>query len=97
MGIHDNFFELGADSLMLVQVNGQMQKELQKDISVVNIYAFPTVKLLSEFLSKEEAPTGITREENQQLKHRAEKGKNKIEQRKKRRKKMSTLQDDERN
>jgi acyl transferase domain-containing protein len=89
IGIYDNFFELGANSMMLVQVNSQLQKELEKDLSVVNIYAFPTVKSLSEFLSREEALTSISEEENQQLKHQAEKGKSKLMQRKLRRKSLN--------
>jgi NAD(P)-dependent dehydrogenase (short-subunit alcohol dehydrogenase family)/acyl carrier protein len=85
IGIHDNFFELGANSLMLVQVNSLLQKELRQEISVATIYSHPTIKLLSEFLSKEDNRPGMSEEEVQRLKTQAEKGIDKLKQRKQRR------------
>jgi len=86
IGVNDNFFELGANSLMLVQLNLQLEKELGKNVSVTTIYAHPTVKSLNEFLIKGTAEMGMTEEESHQLKMKTEKGKDKLKQRKKLRK-----------
>ncbi|NIO84636.1 MAG: hypothetical protein GTN68_29150, partial [Candidatus Aminicenantes bacterium] len=32
IGIHDDFFELGGNSLNIVQLNGLLKKELDRDI-----------------------------------------------------------------
>jgi malonyl CoA-acyl carrier protein transacylase/acyl carrier protein len=50
VGILDNFFELGATSLGILQVNGRLQNVLGKDIPVVAMYSYPTTALLSKFI-----------------------------------------------
>jgi short-subunit dehydrogenase involved in D-alanine esterification of teichoic acids len=51
VGIHDNFFELGASSLGIVQVNSILKETLKKDIPVPTMYAFPTAAELGRYLS----------------------------------------------
>ena len=83
IGVNDNFFELGANSLMLVQLNLQLEKELGKTVSVTAIYAHPSIKTLSGFLIKGTTEMGgVTEHESQQLKIKVEKGKDKLVQRK---------------
>lgn len=55
IGIDDNFFHLGADSLMAIAFKTQLL-ELDVDIPYQNIFTYPTVRLLSESyrLSKSE-------------------------------------------
>ncbi len=54
VGIHDNFFDLGATSLDIIQVNHQLKKWFDKKISVVTMYSYPTIALLAEYLSEED-------------------------------------------
>jgi acyl transferase domain-containing protein/acyl carrier protein len=86
IGIHDNFFELGANSLTMIQLNSHLEKELGKSLTVVDIYAHPTVRQLSEFLSGQGAEKGMTEEETREVKNRQEKGKDRLKQRKQRQK-----------
>jgi acyl transferase domain-containing protein/acyl carrier protein len=88
IGVNDNFFELGANSLMLVTVNSQLKKAFTQDISVVDIYAYPTIKSLKEYLNQQEMSMDISREETEMLKKKKEKGKDKLKQRKQRRKRI---------
>ncbi|MBE9004879.1 amino acid adenylation domain-containing protein [Fortiea sp. LEGE XX443] len=52
VGIHDNFFDLGGHSLLVVQVNNKLREILQWDLSVVEIFQNPTIKLLAEHFNK---------------------------------------------
>jgi acyl carrier protein len=51
IGVHDNFFDLGGDSLIAVRVISQLNKELSTDISVVSLYEGLTISSLVELLS----------------------------------------------
>lgn len=59
VGIHDSFFDLGATSITIIQVNRKIQKEFNKNISVVNYYLYPTVHEFSKFLSPPAATESI--------------------------------------
>ncbi|HEY6968326.1 MAG TPA: amino acid adenylation domain-containing protein, partial [Candidatus Angelobacter sp.] len=51
VGIRDNFFDLGGHSLLMVQVQRELQTLLGKELSVVELFEYPTIKSLSEHLS----------------------------------------------
>ncbi len=55
MGLHDNFFDLGGHSLLLVQAQGRLREALGRDIPVVDLFRFPTVSLLARHLGEDSA------------------------------------------
>ncbi|OMD47781.1 hypothetical protein BSK56_12765 [Paenibacillus borealis] len=50
IGLHDNFFEAGASSLDLIQINAQINALSVKDTSIVKMYSYPTIHLLDAYL-----------------------------------------------
>jgi amino acid adenylation domain-containing protein len=50
IGIHHNFFELGGHSLLAMRVISQIRKELELDISVKDIFRYPTISELASCL-----------------------------------------------
>jgi amino acid adenylation domain-containing protein len=52
VGIKDNFFDLGGHSLLVGQVHGQLQEKLQQDLSIVEMFQYPTVSTLASHLSE---------------------------------------------
>jgi acyl carrier protein len=50
VGLHDNFFDLGANSLVLVQVQRVLRKRLAREIPVTLLFRFPTVAALAAHL-----------------------------------------------
>lgn len=56
VGIYDNFFNLGGHSLLLVQVNNRLREVLQTDISMIDMFRYPTVSALAEYLGLAERP-----------------------------------------
>jgi acyl carrier protein len=57
VGLHDNFFDLGGHSLLIVRAHQKLGEELQRDIPVVDLFRFPTVALLARHLGGDAAPT----------------------------------------
>jgi acyl transferase domain-containing protein/acyl carrier protein len=84
IGIHDNFFDLGADSLNIVQVRTQIKNLLKKDVTVVILYTYPTVSALREYLEDEKATLGFSEEETERLQKKESKGRSKLRQRQQR-------------
>ncbi|MGA8538644.1 MAG: phosphopantetheine-binding protein, partial [Terriglobales bacterium] len=51
IGMNVNFFEAGGTSLKAVQVIATIRRELKQDLSVTNLFEYPTVSLLASRLS----------------------------------------------
>ncbi|MEH2088948.1 amino acid adenylation domain-containing protein [Nostoc sp.] len=51
VGIYNNFFELGGHSLLLVKINQQLQEELGLELSILDMFNYPTIHSLSQYLS----------------------------------------------
>jgi acyl carrier protein len=51
IGPNDNFFDLGGDSLSLATVHTNLQKSLTLEVSITDLFAFPTVRSLALHLS----------------------------------------------
>lgn len=57
VGIHANFFDLGGDSLKLARVQAGLRSSLKREVSILDLFRFPTIAGLALFLSGgEEAP-----------------------------------------
>jgi amino acid adenylation domain-containing protein len=54
VGIHDNFFDLGGHSLLLLRVHHQLQTQLGQPIAVIDLFQFPTIRALSEHLADQQ-------------------------------------------
>ena len=52
VGINDNFFDLGGNSFLMLQVNNKLRAILQRDISVVTMFQNPSIYLLAEYLNQ---------------------------------------------
>jgi amino acid adenylation domain-containing protein len=53
VGIHDNFFELGGNSLKIMSVNKRLSGALGMKIPAVNLFKYPTISSLKEYLQRE--------------------------------------------
>jgi amino acid adenylation domain-containing protein len=57
VGIHDNFFDLGGHSLLLVRVHTELAKRLSLKVPLVTLFEFPTVAALAAHVAGEPAAT----------------------------------------
>ena len=56
LGVHDNFFDLGADSLLLAVAHGRIRQAIGRDLSLVSLYKHPTVRTLAAALTPSAPP-----------------------------------------
>ncbi|PIG93644.1 non-ribosomal peptide synthetase [Gloeocapsopsis sp. IPPAS B-1203] len=52
ISIDDNFFELGGHSLLLAQVHSQLREMITVDFSILDMFRYPTIRLLAEYLNQ---------------------------------------------
>lgn len=50
IGVDDGFFEVGGHSLMLMQVQNNLENELQTTIEMADLFKYPTIRSLALFL-----------------------------------------------
>lgn len=53
VGVKDNFFDLGGHSLLIVRVHQLLKAQVDKPISLTDLYRFPTISSLTEFLNSD--------------------------------------------
>ena len=51
IGIDDNFFDLGGHSLLAVKVHRRLNETLDRPLVITDLFRFPTVKALAEYLA----------------------------------------------
>ena len=50
VGLHDNFFDLGGHSLLMVRAHAQIQQQSASEIPLVELFRYPTVSSLAAYL-----------------------------------------------
>jgi acyl carrier protein len=60
VGLDRNFFDLGAHSLMVAEVHMQLQQSLDREISLVDLFQFPTVSALAAHLGGQEKSVSVS-------------------------------------
>lgn len=53
VGPDNNFFDLGGDSLLLIEVHSELQKTLGRDISLMALFEYPTARAIAGHLFRE--------------------------------------------
>jgi acyl carrier protein len=86
VGIHYNFFDMGAHSLIMVQAHAKLRKAFNKEFPLLKVFENPTVSSLAKYLSDEK----IERDSFNQGQSRGEKRKNRTRQKPVRRGKGET-------
>jgi amino acid adenylation domain-containing protein len=51
--VHDKFFDLGGNSLLLVQVQNQLVEVLNREVSVITLFEYPTISALAHYLEND--------------------------------------------
>lgn len=54
VGIEDNFFDLGGHSLLLTQVHNRLSQLFSKELTIVDMFRYPTILALSRYLGADE-------------------------------------------
>ena len=51
--INDNFFDLGGHSLLMVQLKQKLDSALKKELSIVELFQYPTIHSLAKYLRQD--------------------------------------------
>ncbi|MBD2385752.1 non-ribosomal peptide synthetase [Cylindrospermum sp. FACHB-282] len=70
VGINDNFFDLGGHSLLLVQVHSKLRVIFPKQISITNLFEYPTIRTLAKYLTQDIGETASFIESNKRAESR---------------------------
>lgn len=57
IGTEDNFFDAGGHSLLVVQLHRILTERIERPLSLVDLYRFPTIRSLAEHLAEESPAT----------------------------------------
>ncbi|MEH2094385.1 non-ribosomal peptide synthetase [Nostoc sp.] len=52
VGVEDNFFHLGGHSLLIVKLQVELNEIFDKEIPIVELFKYPTIKSLAEYLTE---------------------------------------------
>jgi len=84
VGLNDNFFDLGGNSLNVIQVSGKLKEVTGHEIAIVTLFTYPTIGSLANNLKNEKSDLGFlsttTAAETARHEER-EKGKHRLRQR----------------
>ncbi len=61
IGRDDNFFDIGGDSFRAMKLHFKIRTVLGRKVSLTDIFRFPTVRLLSDHLGRQNATDGVVR------------------------------------
>jgi amino acid adenylation domain-containing protein len=50
VGVNDNFFEIGGDSLLMAHLSSKLSAVLPNKLSIVELFKYPTIQSLSQYL-----------------------------------------------
>jgi len=67
VGVDDNFFDLGGHSLLMARVHARLKEVIAPDLSLIDLFRYPTVRSLTRFLSPD-----LAEQERQQAARAAE-------------------------
>jgi acyl carrier protein len=86
IGIDDNFFDIGGNSLALIQVNKKLNRTLDTQVPVIDMFRYTTIRSLSQYLEQPGMNTGLDRKKRADA---LERGKNDRQQRFQKRKQIT--------
>jgi acyl carrier protein len=53
VGVNDNFFDLGGNSMDVIRVSNRLKEVLQIDVTVVSLFKYRTIRSFVEYLGQE--------------------------------------------
>ena len=57
VGIHDNFFDIGGDSLYLTMAVNRLREIHKREIPMTDFFQYPTISQLATHLDQDQSPT----------------------------------------
>jgi len=81
VGLYDNFFDLGGHSLLMIQVHSKLRQILNRDVSMIEMFKYPTVNSFAKYLSQEKIDALSSLEKSNNQLEDIKEGRNRLKQR----------------
>lgn len=65
VGVHDNFFHIGGNSLSIINVNTRLKKVFDRDIPITDMFRYPTVSSWRSALTAKRASGALSQRTNE--------------------------------
>jgi amino acid adenylation domain-containing protein len=59
VGIHDNFFDLGGNSLDMIRLKSRLQELLKKEINIMTLFQYPTIHTFTQHITQNQHPAAV--------------------------------------
>jgi polyketide synthase PksJ len=63
IGLEDHFFDIGGNSLLTVQISDKLQKSTGFELSVTDLFRYPSIRELAGYLSNQREPAASAAEQ----------------------------------
>lgn len=63
IGVDMNFFDIGGDSLKLIAASNRIRKVFARNLTITDLFEYPTITKLAGFLTRSDEPKKAVREE----------------------------------
>jgi len=73
VGLYDNFFDLGGDSLLIIQVRNKLLKTFNKNLSIPELFEYSTINALAEYIAGEQVEEPIFQQADERASRKKEK------------------------
>jgi amino acid adenylation domain-containing protein len=84
VGIHDNFFDLGGNSLDMIRLKSRLQDLLKEEINIMTLFQYPTIHTFTQHITQSQHNAAVPqKEEIPDFTAKLQKGKAKLKGRKK--------------
>jgi hypothetical protein len=83
VGIHDNFFDLGGNSLDIIRLKSRLQELLKREIQIMTFFQYPTIHTFTRHITQSHLTTAVPKEEKPDFTRRLQQGKAKLKARRK--------------
>lgn len=85
VGMNDKFFEVGGNSLLLIEIYNQLQRQLPSkmySLSIVDLFKYSNIRSLSEYLNAHQKSVNLTKQiASSDLNQELKQGKSRLKQR----------------
>jgi amino acid adenylation domain-containing protein len=59
VGLHENFFDLGGHSLLMVRVYDRLREEFGEKLTMLDLFKYPTISALTAFLTDQQSAPDV--------------------------------------
>ncbi|MCA9695432.1 MAG: non-ribosomal peptide synthetase, partial [Myxococcales bacterium] len=70
VGVHDNYFDVGGDSLRLVRIHSALQVEFERELAIASLFEHPTIHRLARYLANGATRSATAQRVEQRAKQR---------------------------